>query len=199
MPRHNRRSRQSASLFDPGARWHASEHTGRCARDRPGSARMIRDVEALPANVELAIIGAGPAGLAAATTAARLRVGVLVLDENPNAGGQIYRAITVNPIKDHALLGSDYWRGETLVREALTSSALHAAGAVVWSVSPVDGGGYAIGVSMAGRSRIITARGGTLPSGAPQRPFPNPRWAPPAGVSCGGAPNPLEDSGLVRR
>ena len=78
---------------------------------------MIRHIEGLPAKIDLAIVGAGPAGLAAAATAARLGVGVLMLDENPNAGGQIYRAITANPVKGHALLGADYWRGETLARE----------------------------------------------------------------------------------
>ena len=72
---------------------------------------MIRDVETLPAHVDLAIVGAGPAGLAASATAARLALSVLMLDENPNVGGQIYRAITANPVRDHALLGADYWRG----------------------------------------------------------------------------------------
>src|SRR6478736_3393420 len=100
---------------------------------------MIRDVEALPPDVDLAIVGAGPAGLAAAATAARHGLGVLMLDENPNVGGQIYRAITVNPVRDKALLGPDYWRGEDLARAAAASGAQHAAGAIVWSVAPLDG------------------------------------------------------------
>src|SRR6476661_3464978 len=137
---------------------------------------MIREVETLPANVALAIVGAGPAGLAAAATAARVGIGVLILDENPGPGGQIYRAITANPVKDHALLGSDYWQGETLVREAAASSAQHAAGAVVWSVSPLDEGGYEIGVSIGGRSRTITAQEVMLATGALERPFPIPGW-----------------------
>ena len=118
---------------------------------------MIHDVETLPANVDLAIVGAGPAGLAASATAARLGLGVLMLDENPNVGGQIYRAITTNPVANHALLGADYWRGEALAKEAAASSAQHAAGAIVWSVSPLDGGGYEIGVSIAGRHLVIEA------------------------------------------
>jgi octopine oxidase subunit A len=43
---------------------------------------MIGDVEALPANVDLAIVGAGPAGLAASATAARHGLSALMLDEN---------------------------------------------------------------------------------------------------------------------
>ena len=158
---------------------------------------MIREIEALPDSVDLAIIGAGPAGLAAAATAARLGVSVLMLDENPTVGGQIYRGITANPVKDHMLLGADYWQGEVLAREAAASSAQHAAGAVVWSVSPLDDGGHELGVSMAGRSRMIGAREVTLATGALERPFPIPGWTLPGVMSCGGAQTALKASGLV--
>jgi NADPH-dependent 2,4-dienoyl-CoA reductase/sulfur reductase-like enzyme len=158
---------------------------------------MISDVEALPAHVELAIIGAGPAGLAAAATAARHGVSALMLDENPGVGGQIYRAITANPVKRGAVLGADYWRGEALVKQAAASSALHAAGAAVWSVSPQDTAGYEIGISMAGRSRLITAREVMLATGALERPFPIPGWTLPGVMSCGGAQTALKASGLI--
>src|SRR3954451_10201198 len=111
MPRHHRRCRQSPVLSHSGARRHAGRNAKRRPCDRGGNA-MIRDVETLPANVDLAIVGAGPGGLAAAATAARAGLSVLMLDETPDVGGQIYRAITANPVKERALLGVDYWRGE---------------------------------------------------------------------------------------
>jgi NADPH-dependent 2,4-dienoyl-CoA reductase/sulfur reductase-like enzyme len=157
----------------------------------------MMDVEALPATVDLAIVGAGPAGLAAAATAAELGLEVLMLDENPGVGGQIYRAIAANPVQDKALLGADYWRGEALARAAAASAAQHAAGAIVWSVSPRDGAGYEIGVSMAGRSRIIAAREVMLATGALERPFPISGWTLPGVMSCGGAQTALKASGLV--
>ncbi len=157
----------------------------------------MTNVEALPATVDLAIVGAGPAGLAAAATAAGLGLSVLMLDENPGVGGQIYRAIMANPVPDKALLGADYWRGEALARTAAASAAQHAAGAIVWSVSPVDGASHEIGVSMAGRSRIITAREVMLATGALERPFPIPGWTLPGVMSCGGAQTALKASGLV--
>lgn len=40
---------------------------------------------------DVLIIGAGPAGLAAACTAAQSGQSVLMLDDNPNPGGQIWR------------------------------------------------------------------------------------------------------------
>ena len=57
---------------------------------------------------ELLVVGAGPAGLAAATTAAQLGVNTVLLDEQPAPGGQIYRAITTTPIKGRDILGQDY-------------------------------------------------------------------------------------------
>src|ERR1041384_1881700 len=117
MPRHRGRHRKSAGVPYSGARRNAGRNAKRRTRNRGGSTRMIRDVEELPANVDLAIIGAGPAGLAAAASSARLGLTALMLDENPNVGGQIYRAITSSPNQNHALLGTDYWRGEPLARE----------------------------------------------------------------------------------
>jgi len=42
---------------------------------------------------QVVVIGAGPAGLAAATLLAEQQVPVLLLDEQPAPGGQIYRNI----------------------------------------------------------------------------------------------------------
>jgi NADPH-dependent 2,4-dienoyl-CoA reductase/sulfur reductase-like enzyme len=158
---------------------------------------VISDVEALPADIDLAIIGAGPAGLAASAIAAQHGLGTLLLDENPGVGGQVYRAITANPVRDRAMLGADYWRGEALAKEAVASSAQHAAGAAVWSVSPLESAGYEIGVSMAGRSRMITAQEVMLATGALERPFPIPGWTLPGIMSCGGAQTALKASGLI--
>lgn len=45
---------------------------------------------------ELAIVGGGPAGLAAATIAAELGVETVLFDEQPVPGGQVYRNIEAN-------------------------------------------------------------------------------------------------------
>ena len=41
---------------------------------------------------DIVVVGAGPAGLAAATAGARAGQRVALLDENPRVGGQIWRA-----------------------------------------------------------------------------------------------------------
>jgi NADPH-dependent 2,4-dienoyl-CoA reductase/sulfur reductase-like enzyme len=84
-----------------------------------------------------------------------------------------------------------------LAKEAASSSAQHTAGAIVWSVSPLEGAGYEIGVSMAGRSRMIAAHEIMLATGALERPFPISGWTLPGVMSCGGAQTALKASGLV--
>ena len=68
---------------------------------------------------DLAVIGAGPAGMAAAIEASRNNMKVLVLDDQPAAGGQVYRQIDRNYQKNEELffLGEDYWLGKKLVDE----------------------------------------------------------------------------------
>ena len=47
---------------------------------------------------DLVIIGAGPAGMAGALEAAKHKLSVLVLDEQPEAGGQIFRSISTTAV-----------------------------------------------------------------------------------------------------
>ena len=68
------------------------------------------------ASYDLAVIGGGPAGLAAASLAARAGLATVLFDENPGVGGQIYRGITSTPVTDRAILGEDYWAGAALAR-----------------------------------------------------------------------------------
>ena len=61
--------------------------------------------------VDLAVVGAGPAGLAAAVEASACGLSVVVLDEQPTIGGQIYRhierVVEAAPGRT-AALGDDY-------------------------------------------------------------------------------------------
>jgi len=64
---------------------------------------------------DLAIIGAGPAGMAAAATACAHGLSVAVLDEQPRPGGQIYRDVERAGGARGAILGADYRAGAPLV------------------------------------------------------------------------------------
>jgi NADPH-dependent 2,4-dienoyl-CoA reductase/sulfur reductase-like enzyme len=57
-------------------------------------------------SADLVIIGAGPAGMAAARVAAEGGLSVTLLDEQERAGGQIYR--NVGAVAGRGWLGADY-------------------------------------------------------------------------------------------
>ncbi|MGI9416470.1 MAG: FAD-dependent oxidoreductase, partial [Geminicoccaceae bacterium] len=86
--------------------------------------------------VEAAIIGAGPAGLAAADVLGKAGCRVTLLDEQPAPGGQIYRGIGAADDKRKRLLGNDYAVGEALLASLDHPGVQHLAGATVWEVTP---------------------------------------------------------------
>jgi NADPH-dependent 2,4-dienoyl-CoA reductase/sulfur reductase-like enzyme len=142
---------------------------------------------------ELAVIGAGPAGLAAATLAAGLGIDTVLFDEQPAPGGQIYRAVTGTPLRERRVLGEDYWRGADLVEPFLRSSARHLPDAVVWGVTRAR----ELGVSIDGAARLLQAQHVILATGAIERPFPIPGWTLPGVMTAGAAQILLKSSALA--
>ncbi len=164
--------------------------------------KTIGTIEAFADRYDLAIVGAGPAGLAAASMAAALGVDVIVLDENASPGGQIYRAVMTTPVMKRETLGVDYWRGEELAREFSASASSYAPATTVWNVARVLDGealgqDFEIGVSLRGKARLIGAKQVILATGAQERPFPIPGWTLPGVMTAGAAQIALKSSGLV--
>ena len=144
---------------------------------------------------EVAIVGAGPAGLAAASVCARAGLSTVLFDEQAAPGGQIYRGIGSTPLKDRAILGPDYWHGEKLVGEFLASGAQYVPGASVWSLSRE----LEIGVSVGGGSVLTSVSSAILATGALERPIPIPGWTLPGVMTVGAAQALLKTSGLLPR
>ena len=147
----------------------------------------------LAPSYDLVVIGGGPAGLAAASLAARAGVSTVLFDENPGIGGQIYRAITTTPVADRAVLGEDYWAGAELAADAKASGASIVNGATVWSLDPQR----MVSVSIAGKVRMIEAKRVIIATGSQERPFPIPGWTLPGVMTAGGAQTALKAQGLV--
>ena len=147
----------------------------------------------LAASYDLIVIGGGPAGLAAASTAARAGLSTVLFDENPGVGGQIYRGITANPIRNRAILGDDYWAGAALATEARSSGASIVTGATVWNLDRT----LTVGVSIAGQARMIQARRVIIATGSLERPFAVPGWTLPGVMTAGAAQTVLKAQGLV--
>jgi len=147
-------------------------------------------------NCDLAVVGAGPAGLAAATLAASLGLNTLLLDEQDQPGGQIYRAIgriARERPGDLDLLGEEYRRGIKLADAFAASGAAYAPGSTVWQAG-ADG---RLAVTWGGEARMLSARRILLATGAMERPVAIPGWTLPGVMGVGAAQTLLKASGLV--
>lgn len=142
---------------------------------------------------DIAIIGAGPAGMAAAITASAYGAAVAVFDEQPAAGGQIYRAVSRQGLVDKRVFGPEYYQGLVQVEEFAACDAEHITGATIWQVSCER----EIGVSKDGASHLLTAGQIIIATGAMERPFPVPGWTLPGVMGVGAAQVLLKSSGIV--
>jgi NADPH-dependent 2,4-dienoyl-CoA reductase/sulfur reductase-like enzyme len=147
----------------------------------------------MKARHDLAVIGAGPAGMAAATLAAELGIDTLVLDEQETPGGQIYRAVEQPGLADLAPLGAEYRRGIELALAFRRSSAELAGGAVVWQIRP----DRTISMTRAGEGKEVRAEHVLIATGAMERPFPIPGWTLPGVMTAGAAQTLMKSAGLV--
>ncbi len=117
---------------------------------------------------DVAVVGAGPAGLAAASTAARTGCRVALLDSSAAVGGQYWRG--TNPGVDLSQV------------DVMTDAA-------VWFVAP----GFVLHLLGGG---AVTARRLVFATGAYDRALPFPGWDLPGVVTPGAAQAMLKSSGV---
>ena len=135
-------------------------------------------------DTDIAIVGAGPAGLAAAVEAARWGARVVVLDENERPGGQLFKQI-------HKFFGSQAHRagtrglriGEELLADARKLGVDVRLGAVVHGLFE----GRVLGVIAGGRTTALSARRIILATGASENTLPFPGWELPGVMGAGAA------------
>ncbi len=142
---------------------------------------------------DLIIIGAGPTGLAAATTAATCGVSSLVLDEQPQPGGQIYRNIEAAAPADCEFFGQEYRYGKKLSTVFRQSTATYLPGATVWDADPIPTVCYSIN----GASARVAGRKLLVATGAMERPVPIPGWERCGVMGAGAADILLKSANLV--
>ncbi len=145
---------------------------------------------------DLLIVGAGPAGMAAAITARKAGLTVFVADEAAAPGGQIFRSV-LQPFPQSSALGPDYRAGGTLAQAFIESGAHRLAGAAVFMIEPGLEGGFETGLLIDGRAHRILTRAVLIATGALERPFPIPGWTLPGVMTAGAAQTMLKASGVV--
>ncbi len=142
---------------------------------------------------DLLIIGAGPAGMAAALTADSLGLKTVLLDEQPRAGGQIYRNVAVADPAVANLLGRDYTHGRALAERLAGSGVEVRHGALVWDVAR----DLTVTTLRQGQAEQLRAPQLIAATGAMERPSPIPGWTLPGVMNAGAAQIALKTAGSV--
>jgi NADPH-dependent 2,4-dienoyl-CoA reductase/sulfur reductase-like enzyme len=144
-----------------------------------------------PEKIDFAVIGAGPAGMAAAALAAELGLETTIIDEQDAPGGQIYRGI--ERADGGSGLGADYFAGVPLAAALRRSGARYLPGTTVWHIDP-DG---TLSLISAGGGQTLRARRILLATGAIERPVPIPGWTLSGVMTVGAAQIMLKAAGFV--
>lgn len=143
---------------------------------------------------DCAIVGAGPAGMAAAVRLKSVGATVVVIDEQPSPGGQIWRGIernTASPV--FPALGSDYSNGRDLAAEFRACGAEYLPSTQVWQIE----NGWRLFITSQGKARSISSRSVLLAIGAQERPVPFPGWTLPGVMTVGAAQILLKSGGML--
>ena len=142
---------------------------------------------------ECAVIGAGPAGLAAAITVAESGVDVTVIDSEPEPGGQIYKAVGASPLPDTGALGPDYAAGNALISAFRESGLRHVGAADVWMIT----NNREIGLLRNDQASFLHADRIVVATGAQERPVPFEGWTLPGVMNAGAGQILIKSAGVV--
>jgi thioredoxin reductase len=139
---------------------------------------------------DVAVIGGGPAGLAAATLASRHALATVLFDEQPRPGGQRYGAPTICGAPRFGTR-EEGDREDELIAAFRQSGATPVFDATVWAARRRDDDLFEVGIvhgpPEARNTRLASARALIVATGAVARPFPIPGATLPGVVGVGDA------------
>jgi NADPH-dependent 2,4-dienoyl-CoA reductase/sulfur reductase-like enzyme len=130
--------------------------------------------------------------MAAAIAARRHGLEVLVIDDQPGLGGQIWRSVETAARRDD-ILGSSYVEGRAVAEEFRASGAIYRPGTQLWQIEP----GFRSFVSHDGQPQVIEAKAIILATGAQERPVPFPGWTLPGVLTVGAGQILLKNAGQI--
>ncbi|RVT95086.1 FAD-dependent oxidoreductase [Sphingomonas crocodyli] len=141
---------------------------------------------------DLLIVGAGPAGMSAAIAARELGLSVLVVDDQPAPGGQIWRSIELTTARDN-ILGPAFVEGRAIAQAFRASGAIYRPTSQLWRIEA----GFHAYMTHEGKAECVTARAIILATGAQERPVPFPGWTLPGVLTVGAAQILLKNAGQI--
>ena len=134
-------------------------------------------------SIELAVVGAGPAGLAAAAQATELGLTVTLIDAFALPGGQYYKQ--TRPALGETAAPDTY--AEQILAAVDGEAVRLLTGTSVWGLFPVEEGYLLCLYGPPGTPRRLRARTVILAPGAYDRPVPFPGWTLPGVMTAGAA------------
>ena len=142
-------------------------------------------------NMDLIVIGAGPAGLSAACAARACGLDVTLVDEQAAPGGQLFRNIET-PMAQALLDPKERSAGLGLVKRFRESGATYYPGTTVWGLEP-----HRVSCTMNGKAEELAASHIIVAPGGMERPVPFPGWTLPGVMGAGGADILLRSGGTL--
>ena len=141
-------------------------------------------------STDIAIIGAGPAGLSAALVAARAGARVTVIDEYSKPGGQYFRQPQARFIRvDERVLGSSFAAGRALIAALDKEPNVDIrVGTLVWGAFDAN----ILEIEHDNACERVVSQRLIVATGAYERPIPFPGWTLPGVMTAGAAQTMLK-------
>ncbi len=133
---------------------------------------------------DIAVVGAGPAGLSAALAATNAGARVVVLDEYPEPGGQFYKQLPAEfSVPDRTKLDEDYTKGDAVLAAVKKAGVTISNETLVWGAFEAG----VLSVTRRGEAGSVKVKKIIVASGAYERVIAFPGWDLPGVMTPGGA------------
>src|SRR5439155_1466985 len=129
---------------------------------------------------DVLVVGAGPAGVAAALAARRAGADVLVIDERVEPGGQFYKPLAPSH-QARRSVDAQFAAGQALCNEVAAAGVQVLQGAQAWAAF----GAHEVGILHGGHAKVARCRQLVIAAGAYERPMPFPGWTLPGVMTTG--------------